>query len=215
MERTSQREFLTGWSSLKRNIRHNRLVVAFLSVFLLSLFYGSFLMSHGNEPLQNILSFLTREYISGREEQSLLTTFLTVLSSSILYLAFGFLLGFFAFGQPVDFFIIFFRGFGLGLAMGNIYMNHHFSGVLYCLVLIVPAAVLFTIVLICALRDSLKLSNLFLSSAFPRLGAGVSAEILKAYCVKYIFYFILVLGVCGADTLLNFIFSPMLGLNQL
>ena len=100
--------------------------------------------------------------------------------------------------------------------MGNIYMNHHFSGVLYCLVLIVPAAVLFTIVLICALRDSVKLSQfVFIVRISKAWGQEWSAEILKAYCVKYIFYFILVLGVCGADTLLNFIFSPMLGLNQL
>lgn len=212
MTRTSDAARLPGLTSVRKLIKQNRLTVLLLGFFLVALLYGSVLMGQADETLQEKLSFLTQGYISSRGEQSILSTFLSSLSSNCLYLGAAFLLGFFAVGQPFSLFIMLFRGFGLGLAMGNIYAQHQFNGVLYCMAIIVPAAVLFTFVMMAALRDSIQFSTLFLATIFPKVGAGASKETLKVYCAKYAFYLLLMLLISGLDSALNFLFSPIIRL---
>lgn len=212
MTRTSDDRRMSAFLSVKRIIKQNRLATLLLVAFLIALLYGSVLMSQADQVLQDKLSFLTQEYISNRGEQSILSTFLSSFSTNGLYLGVAFLLGFFALGQPFSVFIMLFRGFGLGLAMGNIYTHHQAGGVLYCMVFIVPAAVLFTFVMISALKDSIQFSNLFLASIFPKLGAVASGETLKIYCLKYAFYLLLILLISALDSAINFLFSSIIKL---
>ena len=212
MTRTSDEMHVPAFVSVKRMMKQNRLTTVLLAAFLVALLYGSVLMSQADQTLQDKLSFLTQEYISNRGEQSIISTFLSSLSTNGLYLGAAFLLGFFALGQPFSMFIMLFRGFGLGLAMGNIYTHHQAEGVLYCMVFIVPAAVLFTFVLVAALKDSIQFSNLFLASIFPRLGTAASGETLKFYCAKYAFYLLLILLISAFDAAINFLFSSIIRL---
>ena len=154
MTRTSGGLPSGGMASVRKALRRNRIMAVLLGSFLVAMLYGSVLIAQADDALKEKLLFLTQEYLSTRGEQSVLTTFLSSLSTSAVYLVSAFFLGFFALGQPVCVFMVLFRGFGLGLSMGQIYLNYQAQGFLYCLVLIVPAAVLFTLIQMC-IRDRL------------------------------------------------------------
>lgn len=212
MARTSGEAPFGKAAAFRRVIKRNRITTVLAAAFLLALLYGSVLISQADANLQEKLSFLTQEYSVQRGAQSLLTTFLSSFSLSFVYLAAAFFLGFFAFGQPVSVFIILFRGFVLGLAMGQIYLNHQWQGVLYCAVLVVPFSVTFAFVLIAALKDSIQSSNLFLGTMFPKLGGGATELTLKMYAVRYAFYLLFIILTSALDAGLNFFFAETLAL---
>lgn len=212
MTRTSSGISTGGVSVIKRALRRNRITAVLLAAFLLAMLYGSVLIAQADDDLKNKLLFLTQEYLSSRGEQSVLSTFLTSISTSSLYLVAAFLLGFFAFGQPCCIFIMLFRGFGLGLAMGQIYIKYQAQGFLYCLVLIVPAAVFVTLVLAAALKDSIQSSNLFLAVLFPKLGTVATPATLKVYGIRYLVYALMLLLAAALDAGLNFLFSGIVPL---
>ncbi len=213
MARTSGTLPSGGMAAIRRVFRRNKIMSVLLVSFLVAMLYGSVLISQADESLKNKLVFLTQEYLSIRGEQSVLSTFLTSISTLSIYLVSGFLLGFFAFGQPCCIFIILFRGFGLGLSMGQIYLDYQAQGVVYCLVLIVPAAVLFTLILTAALKDSIQLSNLFLAVLFPRFGNLAAQEsLLKVYTIRYLVYFLLTFLIAALESGMNFLFSGIIPL---
>ncbi len=213
MARTSGTLPSGGMAAIRRVFRRNKIMSVLLVSFLVAMLYGSVLISQADESLKNKLVFLTQEYLSIRGEQSVLSTFLTSISTLSIYLVSGFLLGFFAFGQPCCIFIILFRGFGLGLSMGQIYLDYQAQGVIYCLVLIVPAAVLFTLILTAALKDSIQLSNLFLAVLFPRFGNLAAQEsLLKVYTIRYLVYFLLTFLIAALESGMNFLFSGIIPL---
>ena len=126
-----------------------------------------------------------------------------------LYLLLSFFSGFFAIGQPVCFAIALCRGFGLGLSMGNIYINYHLSGVLYSLLAIVPIAVFYLFLMLIALKDSVQMSTLFLSSAFPKINGEMSKQKFALYCKKYLVYFVIAAIISFLDAVGSFIFSGL------
>lgn len=203
----------TGSSYVKkigRSMKHNKFVTALFVAFLLSMLYGSFLISRIDSQAVELLGFLTKEYVSTRMEQSLLETFLSSAFSSFSYLAVLFLLGFFAIGQPLIFLVPVFRGFGLGITMGYLYSHYGFRATGYCAVLIVPAAFFIALILINAAKDSLKMANLFLLPMVKENHPVSTPEASKIYLLKYCIYGLMMLGACVLDALLNFLFSGLI-----
>lgn len=211
MTRTSGGTPSGGMASIKRAFRRNRIMAVLLISFLAAMLYGSVFIAQVGADLEEQLRFLTQEYLTTRGEQPILSTFLSSLSTSALYLISAFFLGFFAFGQPVCIFIMLFRGFGLGISMGQIYLHYQLNGFLYCLVLIAPVAVLFTLVLASALKDSVQMSNLFLAIFFPKLGTAAEGA-LKMYGTRYLVYAILAVVIASLDAGMNFLFSGIVPL---
>lgn len=192
---------------LGRSIKHNKFVTALFVAFLLSMLYGSFLISRIDNQAVELLGFLTKEYVSLRAGQSLLETFLSSALSSFSYLAILFLLGFFAIGQPLIFLVPVFRGFGLGITMGYLYSRYGLQAAGYCAVLIVPVAFFVALILINAAKDSLKMANLFLLPMVKGNYPMLTPEAAKIYLLKYFIYGLMTLGACILDALLNFLFS--------
>lgn len=99
MTRTSDEMHVPAFVSVKRMMKQNRLTTVLLAAFLVALLYGSVLMSQADQTLQDKLSFLTQEYISNRGEQSIISTFLSSLSTNGLYLGAAFCLAFLHLGS--------------------------------------------------------------------------------------------------------------------
>ena len=97
MTRTSGGLPSGGMSSVWKALRRNRIMAVLLGSFLVAMLYGSVLIAQADDALKEKLLFLTQEYLSTRGEQSVLTTFLSSLSTSAVYLVSAFFLGFFAF----------------------------------------------------------------------------------------------------------------------
>lgn len=200
------------WNSIGQTLRKNSYYVVVFAAFLAGMFYGAFLVGKIDESTAGLLGMLTDEYLASRISQSIWQTFISSLVSSVPYLILLFLLGFLSIGQPLIVVAPVFRGIGLGVTMGGLYLDYGMQGVLYCAVLIMPITLLVTFVLISASRNALKMANLFLSPVLREERAGASADALRIYCIKFLVFALVLLGASLLDALLNFLFSSLFAL---
>lgn len=184
--------------------------IALMVVMLLGVLIGSYLSVTIGEKSVRTLSFITQGYLKSRTEQTLPQTLLASLFSSGILVVITFTTGFSAIGQPLTVFIPFFRGLGLGFSMTHLYWSTGLKGLLICLVLILPSALISTFAIVIAARESLKLSNFFLRYALGNSSDNDSTGIIRLYLSK--FMILLVICCIGAliDSVINFLFAGLL-----
>lgn len=221
--RTGQRA--RGSGDFGRFLYRNRLLILLLALLLLGELIGAMLMRGTAAQTSGTLSFLTQGFIKARSEQTLLATFSSSFFGSALLIMLAFLFGFCAIAQPVILFIPLFRGLGLGISMAYLYGAYGLRGMLACLVLILPNAVLSALVILVACRESLRLSALFLSYAggqrsnptplqndgeMPGAGAkGTMQGAIKLYLLKFTLLLIAAVLAALIDAMFTFFFAGM------
>ena len=194
-------------TSSRASGRKNLSFFALLLLFLVGMIYGV-LMLKGIDTY-GWMKLYTGEYFSALGERTLLQSFLTSFSSLFLYLLASYLLGFCAVGQPVILLLPFFRGLGLGAFMGYLYVSYGFRGVGYCLLVLLPAAVIALLGILIACRESLRLSILLFSSFVLGKGTPNGRGIMKLYNLKYLILCIFALASAFIGTLCTLLFAGM------
>lgn len=184
--------------------------IALMVVMLLGVLIGSYLSASLGENGIRTLSFITQGFLKSRTEQTLLQTLSASFFSSGLLVIISFTTGFSAIGQPLTVFIPFFRGLGLGFSMSHLYWTTGFKGLLICLVLILPGALISILAIIIGTRESLKLSNFFLRYALGNSSNDDASGVIRLYLSKFTILLIL----CGigalVDSVINFLFAGLL-----
>ncbi|NMA79313.1 MAG: hypothetical protein GX967_01550 [Clostridiales bacterium] len=184
--------------------------IALMVVMLLGVLIGSYLCASLGESGARTLSFITQGFLRSRTEQTLLQTLSASFFSSGLLVIISFATGFSAIGQPFTVFIPFFRGLGLGFSMSHLYWTTGFKGLLICLILILPSALISSLAIIIGTRESLKLSNFFLRYALGHSADDKDTGVVRLYLTK----FTILLIICGVgalvDSVINFLFAGLL-----
>ena len=202
MTRTSGEGHSFG-RSWKRIWKRERIPALLGACFLGAVLYGALLSVRAGNTVREQLSFLMDETLSAGGDPEFVTLFRASFLPALLYWSVAFLLGFFALGQPFGFFLMAFRGLGLGLSMGQLYGDHLGEGILYCAVFLVPSAVLSALVLIAAFRDALQSSNLFWKRMFSGSGEGATAGTLRLYLMRYLVYLLLLAAAAALHALIG------------
>lgn len=130
-------------------------------------------------------------------------TFLSV--SGIL--AVIFCTGFFAAGQPLSFATLIYRGFGIGFSTAFTYMTFGKSGIYITLLFIVPKILATSVIIMLAVRESLKLSNIIYRYIFRETVQENMGKYIRLYCVKFIVLILLALITASADCGINYLFG--------
>lgn len=164
--------------------RKNLSFFALLLLFLVGMIYGVLMLKGGDTF--GWMQLYTGEYFSALGERTLLQSFFTSFSSVFFYLLASYLLGFCAIGQPVLLLLPFFRGLGLGAFMGYLYVSYGFSGVGYCFLVLLPAAVIALLAILIACRESLRLSAMLFSNFVLGRGTASGRGVMKLYNLKYL-----------------------------
>lgn len=195
------------FDSLLAALKKNKLTVTMAALFFVGMTYGSIIVGFGDEKLLHTLAFMTKGYMAGRVEQSLAETFLNSLYTSGAFVLLLFLLGFSAISIPAILFLPLFKGLGLGLSVGYLYITYGVKGVAFTAAVILPAALLSTFAIILAGREAFRLSVLFLSSFIPRLSGTITPRTVKLYCAKFLVLAGIVLISVIIDCAVTFLFS--------
>ncbi len=195
------------FDSLLAALKKNKLTVTMAALFFVGMTYGSIIVGFGDEKLLHTLAFMTKGYMAGRVEQSLAETFLNSLYTSGAFVLLLFLLGFSAISIPAILFLPLFKGLGLGLSVGYLYITYGVKGVAFTAAVILPAALLSTFAIILAGREAFRLSVLFLSSFIPRLSGTITPRTVKLYCAKFLVLAGIVLISAIIDCAVTFLFS--------
>lgn len=175
-------------------------------LFFLGLLYGAVLSSASSQDTLDKLSFVTQGFMSKRAEQSLFYTFFNSLASSAILLLLLFVFGFSAIAQPVSLLVPVFRGLGLGVSMGYFYLNDGFKGAAFCLLLIVPQALISTLALVLGTRESIRFSNTFFSILLPKKEIETDGA-FRLYFTKFGVLFCILLIAAVIDCICTFLFA--------
>lgn len=173
-------------------VKKNYIFMALVALFIMGMIYGSLIVKTQSTQIFEYLSMFTDGYIGERQPffQTMISSFL----STFLFVLLPYLLGYSAISQVVTIFIPLFKGLGLGLAMGYLYNTAGLSGVGYCFLIIIPQTIIAMFATFIGCRESVKLSNLFLSSI--KKSDAISSEIIKLYNIKF-FVLMIIAGISG------------------
>lgn len=187
---------LSGWKLI--------LLTAF---FTAGMAFGAVLVksSADHEWLEHLLDLL-REYSLLRSTQSLFTTMCNSMLANLLYLVIAFAAGLCAVGLPLLMLLPFIRGLGLGAVFGYLYSVQALAGVGYCLLILLPGAILSTATLLIGCREGITMSfDVFTVMNGKKMPDHYHS--LRLYCVRFGILLVLLLCASLADALFAKAFS--------
>ncbi len=177
-------------------------------MFFAGMLYGALIMR--NTGVFSQLNLIGSAYIADKQNMSFIGIFISSVTSSGMFLALAFLLGFCFIGQPLAFFIPFVKGLGIGSYMGYMYVQYGWQGVGYCVLTVVPVVIISTFALILSVRESIRLSNTTLKSFLKE--TTLSKEILKLYITKNIILFLFLIAAGIIEVVVSLLFGGLFNL---
>ena len=198
----------TSCEPVKKNIKPN--IILLMTLLLIGVLIGTLAFCNMSQDDFNNFSFITQMFIKNKSEQTFLQSLINSFSTSASLLLICFFLGFSAISQPVEITIPIFRGLGLGASIAYIYITYGIKGFLISLLLIIPNAVISSISIIIAVRESIKMSNMFTFFAISNSCENNMKSCIKLYLLKFLILFVIIGLSSVIDSLLAFIFAGML-----
>lgn len=182
-----------------RGIKENRKLILLSAAFLIGLLSGVLVVrSAGNAMTENISDTFSA-FISARTGQPFFTTFINSFLSISPFLLASFIAGLCIVGTPAVPLIACFRGLGIGLTSGYLYATYGLKGIGFFALIILPHALLSSVALILACRESTGFSMMLMKSISPHAQAINLNVDFKMYCLRYVF----ILGIFILSSLLD------------
>lgn len=188
----------------------NPTIMFFMILLLIGALFGTLIFCNMQSSEISNLSFITQGFIKNKTEQTFVQSLINSFTTSSLLVTICFFLGFGAISQPVEFLVPIFRGLGLGTSISYIYITYGVKGLLITLVLIIPNAVISSIAIIIAARESIKLSNMFTSYIISNNTENNMKSCIKLYVLKFLILFAIIGLSSILDSLLAFLFAGIL-----
>lgn len=143
----------------------------------------------GDEALGIIVS----GFVSSRTGQAFGEIFLSSIISSLPFIVAAFLCGVCAVGIPFIPIIAISRGIGLGISLGYFYVCYGINGILYCLLMIIPGAVISSTALLLACKQSLEYSYLLFCHVFMTHKRQDKAIDIRIYSMRYAVFAVMII----------------------
>lgn len=141
---------------------------------------------------------------------TVLEVFKNTLYPMTLYLTAVFVLGFCSVGQPVAVALLIYKGMGIGLSAGAMYVASGAQAIIPVIALVVPKALAVTFIAVLSARESMRLSGAQLRFLFrQKIPEEKMSNTLKLYCIKFIVLMLFAVAEAVADSLMNYIFIDL------
>lgn len=211
MKKISFKEFLEGNALISNKhrrllslIRENKIVSLLVMFVLLGVIFGSVSARFADENMLLNMDFLFASNFKARTHQSFLDVFLSSLTSSFVFVLFLFLMGSSIWGFIFIPGVPFFRGFGMGIAAGYLYMTYGLKGVLFHFAVLLPGAFISMLGIIISSKSSMDFSSKLASKIMPNSNYDKLWPDLKDYITKIGYVFIILVISSIADVALAF-----------
>lgn len=189
--------------SLLEFVIHNKFLIIFTLFFLTGIFIGVFTFG-SSEPFISFAENNFALYISERTEQTFAKIMLDSFFENMLYLVVCFILGSSMLGTLFLPLFLAFKGFLYGQTAALMYSVYSLKGIAFHTLLILPVAVIFSVLLIFAARESMRFSVLLVRVSSGNNTAGDIAFDFKNFCIKYLIFSVIAFLCAVMDSLLSF-----------
>lgn len=117
-------------------------------MLLIGLAFGSVYSTIAEKSFVTSLDFLFSTNLEARLSQNAVGTFCACFASDFIFLFAVFLAGLAPWGIPVLPFLLLFKGFGIGLTAGYLFISHSLKGIGFYLLVLLPGTFLFCMSLV-------------------------------------------------------------------
>jgi len=123
-----------------------------------------------------------------------------------VYITVLMLAGFFVFGNIAGVALVIYRGTGIGIAVGSLYLTFGVKAMLLTLLLIVPKILATTVIVILAARESMRLSSKLYRFLFREdsIGDGMR-KFVKLYFIKFLILELFMVLIAVLESVLNYL----------
>jgi stage II sporulation protein M len=169
---------------------------------LIGIVIGSLIAKNGGVQNQSSFSFFMQNAFSASTaSKGFMSLLMSAFFSSSILICCAFFLGLCAVGSPAIVLILIFKGAGIGLSIGYLYMQYGLKGVAISALCILPQAVLSSVAIIIACREGLRFSVQLASVVLP---TGKQLQLWSTfleYCYKFVICFVIVFAASIIDAL--------------
>jgi hypothetical protein len=179
-------------------------------ILLCGIIWGSVIASKAGISKESSFGILLQEMLSkSAASKGFLNLFLSSFFSSSLLLCASFVLGLCALGSPGHIALALFKGAGIGLSMGYIYVEYGIKGFVICTLFIMPWALITSLAIMIACREGIRFSFFMARALLPKGDQPNLWNELINYSYKYVFCFALVLVAAVIEALSTIAFSML------
>lgn len=187
--------------------RYGMMCVMILLLFC-GLAFGSVFAQNADSNLLNSLDFLFTTNLEARLSQDFIGTFCACFASNFIFIISLFLLGFTPWGALVIPFVLLFKGYGIGLTAGYLFVKQSLAGVGFYLLILLPGTFLFSLALIKFSVKSFLLSKQMFLSIVGKSGTKQFSNLMtKSFCSELMSALIMSFCASILDTALWTLFS--------
>lgn len=159
-----------------------------------------------NDAFLKQIAIVQENFIELRNQQDFIHVLLKSFAGSTVFLGAAFVLGFSAIAQPVEILLPVIKCMGLGVTIAQVYTQNGKSGILICLIIILPCAVLSVYALLLGVREAIGLSNILLSGVLSQKQTEGLLPTVKLYATKFLVLEAVVAVSAGIDCLCTLIY---------
>ena len=200
--RNSRTPVRRNYSSAGLFLKRYGATVLFVFVYACGLLFGSLSARGSDAKLLDGLNFLFTTNLSARMDQPVFSTFATSFASDFLFLLFVFLCGLSPWGMAVTFVGPAFKGFGVGLSAGYLFVTYGLKGVGFYLLVILAGTFIFSFALVIECIQANELSCRIAKMIFF---SGESVQPVSSYVHRFLlrsFYMLLLSAVAAVIDML-------------
>ena len=179
-------------------------------VLLCGVIWGSVIAGKTDLSNENNFVKLLQETLSkSAASKGFASLFFSSFFSSSLVLCAAYILGLCALGFPGHIALALFKGAGIGLSMGYIYVEYGVKGFAICALFILPWALITSLAVMVACREGMRFSFKMLGALLPSGGPGHLWHEFCEYSYKYLFCFGLALIAALVESLSTIAFAML------
>lgn len=179
------------------------------AVILTGVFIGARLASGaGNAASGSFGILLEQMFVKDSASKGFVHLFLSSFFPSALIICASYALGLCAAGLPGQIAAALYKGAGIGMSMGCIYIKYGLKGFVICALFILPWAVITSLAVIMACYEGIRFSLLVARCLLPSGGRNLFNE-FRAYNARYLTCFLLVLAASAVEALSSMAFSVL------
>lgn len=192
-------------------VLHNGRWILMLVSLLLGILSGSLFIRNSGTISFVDLSLFFHNFTAARNSASILSIILHSFLSSMLYLFLAYCSGLFVYGIIPAVLLPFIKGLGIGAVCGYLYQVYALKGVAFSMLVVIPAAFLYSLILAIACKEALQFSASI--AAFLIKGnnwVNVSLQ-FKKYNLRFMVLLLFTAGVSIIDGILSRVFIGVFG----
>ncbi len=183
--------------------KRNRFFISAFWLVGIGILIGSVAVGTFYDSDNSIINSICADYFEKRASQSIFSSFSATFLSSVLILFLSYLLGLCAVGVPILYCILVFDSIGKGLIFGFVCLKYGFWGILKSLVFLIPQNILICILIIFAVRFSVKMSKQMHSMLSDSKSVTYYEISKKTYNNRYLLFILGLLIISVFDALMS------------